>query len=332
MKHPTPMEPTEPRETAAEIEQAAADWVARSDRGPLSSDEEIELERWAAADPRRAGAHARAMAVNLHLDRAVALGHDFATKHQAAPEPSRRRFMVVAAGAMAACAAGVAVLTIQRRPIATLPRPIGTAKGAVREVALREGSMVTLNTMTVLRPDLTAALRRIDLLTGEALFDVAKDPVRPFVVVAGDFSVRAVGTRFSVRRIGTDAIKVVVTEGVVEISRRQDILGLVHAGIAFAAAAAATPVIETLTPSQIGGALAWRSGRIDLQGLTLAEAIAEFDRYSDVRITLANPAVGKIPITGVYAANDPVGFAENVAISLGLKSVRRGDEVVLSSQ
>ncbi|RYD25550.1 MAG: DUF4880 domain-containing protein [Lysobacteraceae bacterium] len=329
MDQTTPMGQSGPRETAAEIEQAAADWVAQLDRGPLSESEQKELEQWAAADPRRAGAYARALAVSLHFDRAVALGNDFAAKHHPVEAPTtRRRFMAVAASAAAACATGMGIFTFSRRPVALLP--IGTAKGAVREVVLREGSTVTLNTMTELRPELTAVLRRVDLLRGEALFDVAKEPGRPFIVYAGDFSVRAVGTSFTVRRIGPDAIKVVVTEGIVEVSRRQDVLGRLHAGIAFAVDASATPVIETLNPSQARSALAWRSGKIDLQGLTLSEAAEEFSRYSNLRIRVSDPSIANLHIAGVYATSDPAGFAKNVALSLGLKSVRRGNEVILS--
>jgi transmembrane sensor len=214
------MEPTGPRETAADIERAAADWVARQDRGPLSQGEQQELEHWAAADSRRAGAYARAMAINLHLDRVAALGEDFAARPEPIEEPSRRRFVAVAAGGVAACAAGLGVFAFTQRQAPALSRPIATAKGAVRELALREGSRVTLNTMTQVRPALTSSVRRIDLIEGEALFDVAKDPNRPFVVDAGDFSVRAVGTSFTVRRTGTDAIKVVVTEGIVKSAAR----------------------------------------------------------------------------------------------------------------
>ncbi|WP_275498233.1 FecR family protein [Sphingomonas pollutisoli] len=330
MNRTTPMEPTGPRESAADIERAAADWVARLDRGALSDTEQQALASWAAQDTRRAGAYARAMAVNLHLDRAVALGEDYVTRHQPVEAPSRRRVIAVAASAAAACAASLSIFTLQRRGAAPKRRTIGTARGAVREVALGEGSTVTLNTMTELRPSLTDTLRKVDLLKGEALFDVAKDPKRPFVVYVGEFSVRAVGTSFTVRRTALGAVKVVVTEGIVEVTRRQDVLGQVHAGIAFAVDAAASPVIETLNPSQIDSALAWRGGRIDLQGMTLAEAAEEFSRYSDLRIRVTDPAIANLHIAGVYATSDPAGFAENVALSLGLKSVRRGNEVILS--
>ncbi|WP_422178398.1 DUF4880 domain-containing protein, partial [Caulobacter sp.] len=66
------------RESSAEIDAAAAAWAARVDRGPLSDEDQAALEAWAAKDPRRAGAYAKALAVSAHLDRAQGLGADFA--------------------------------------------------------------------------------------------------------------------------------------------------------------------------------------------------------------------------------------------------------------
>jgi transmembrane sensor len=330
MNHPTPTEPTGPRETAADIEQAAADWVARLDRGPLSDEEQAELEQWAAADSRHSGAYARAMALNIHLDRVVALGNNFPVAPEPMEAPTRRRVMAVAAGVLVAATTGIGLFTLNRRSASAPAASIATAKGAVRQVALREGSRITLNTGSQVRPDLTPDLRRIDLDEGEALFDVTKDPDRPFIVYAGDLSVRAVGTSFTVRRTGPDAIRVVVTEGVVEVSRKDEVLGRVHAGISFAVEAASTPIITTLNPSQVDSALAWREGRLDLQGMTLSEAAEEFSRYSNLRIRVNDPSIANLHITGVYATSDPEGFARNVALSLGLRSERRGDEVILS--
>ncbi len=329
MKQAKPMEPTGPHETAAEIEAAAALWVARQDRGSLSQEEQAALEQWAAADPRRAGAYARALAISLHLDRASALGDDFAPLPDAPDQPTRRRVMAVAAGAAIACGTGLGLWAFNRGQQAAASAAIGTAKGAVREVGLAEGSRITLNTMTRLVPTLTDSMRSIDLVEGEALFDVTKDPQRPFIVHAGDFAVRAVGTSFSVHRTGPDAIRVVVSEGVVEVSRGKAVLGLIHAGIAFVVDAA-TPVIEKLSTAQLASAMAWRSGRIDLEGMTLAQAAQEFSRYSDLKITLEDPSTADLHIAGVYATNDPAGFAENVALSLGLRSRRKGDELIIS--
>jgi len=330
MNQHTPSTPTSARETAAEIEQAAADWVARIDRAPLSAQESEELRQWAQADPRRAGAYARAMAVDMHLDRVSALGEDFPAAQDSPASPLRRRLMVAGAGAIAASAVGFGGFALLRRGDGANAATLATAKGATRDVALEEGSRITLNTMTQLRPALTSTLRRIDLLEGEALFDVAKDAARPFVVHVGDLSVRAVGTSFSVRRTGPDAIRLLVTEGVVEVKRRDDVLGQVHAGIEFTVDATASPVIAMLDAGQMSGAMAWRQGRIDLQGLTLGQAAAEFSRYSDTKITLADPAIAGLHISGVYATGDPAGFARDAALSLGLTCTQHGQDLVIS--
>lgn len=325
-----PTEPTGPRETAAEIEQAAADRVARLDRRPLSDEEQEELEQWTAADSRRAGAYARAMAVNLHLDRVAALGNNFAARPEVIEPPTRRRAMAIAASAVFASATGLGIFALNRRAAPPASRPIATAKGIVRQLALADGSQITLNTMTQIRPELTGKLRRIELLQGEALFDVTKDSLRPFIVYIGDLSVKAIGTSFTVRRIGLDAIRLLVTEGIVEVSRKDVVLGPVHAGIEFVVNAKTSPIITTKNPTQVDSALSWCQGRLDLQGLTLAEAVEEFSRYSDLEIKVDDPTIASLHITGVYSTNDPAGFAENVALSLGLRSVRRGNVVTIT--
>lgn len=330
MSRSTPTEPNLQRETAAEIERAAASWVARQDRGPLSPDEEQQLEAWASSDPRRAGAYARALATDDYLNRAAALGENFAVRDDAPLNPERRRLLAVAASFVAASLGGIGVWTYSRTSDGSAVAPIGTAKGATREVALQEGSRITLNTFTEVRPSFTSASRRVDLLHGEALFHVRKDPARPFIVYAGDVAVRAVGTAFSVRRLNDGAVRLLVTEGVVEVRRGSESLGRVHAGIEFAVDSVSPPVITNLNPVQLASALAWRKGRLDLQGLTLREAASEFDRYSDLKIRIDDPAVANLHIAGVFATNDPEGFAQAAALSLGLKAVRRTGEVALS--
>ncbi|WP_068087782.1 FecR family protein [Novosphingobium rosa] len=325
-----PSKQTSARATAAEIEQAAADWLARIDRAPLSDEEDAALRQWAQADPRHAGAYARAMAVDLHLDRARALGEDYPAAQDHPASPLRRRLMVASAGAIAASAVGFGSFALLRRGDGADAVTLATAKGATRDVALQEGSRITLNTMTQLRPAITSDLRRIDLLEGEALFDVAKDAARPFIVHVGDLSVRAVGTSFSVRRTGPDAIRLLVTEGVVEVKRKDDVLGQVRAGVDFTVDAAASPVIAMLDAGQMSGAMAWRQGRIDLQGLTLGQAAAEFSRYSDTKITLADASIAGLHISGVYATGDPAGFAHDAALSLGLSCTQHGADLVIS--
>ena len=315
------------RESSADIDAAAAAWAARVDRGPLSDEDQAALEAWAARDPRRAGAYAKALAVSAHLDRAQGLGADFAPAAHPAAKAADRRRLLATGGMLAAAsvigAVGYGALTLRGR--------VTTGKGDIRRAPLSDGSAVTLNTDTAIRAAFDGEMRRVDLLRGEALFDVAKDPARPFVVVAGDVRVRAVGTSFTVRTHADGRIGVIVREGVVEVWR-----GVEGKPVRLAAEHAVRVAgLGDLRPTIIGAAavdraMAWRQGQIDLDGLTLGQAATEFARYSDRRIVIDDPAVAGLKMTGLFSASDPDGFAKAAALSLGLVATPETGGVRLS--
>lgn len=315
------------RESSADIDAAAAAWAARADRGPLSDEDRAALEAWAAQDPRRAGAYAKALAISAHLDRARGLGADFApSAHPAARAVDRRRLM--ATGGMLAAASVIGVVGYGAL---ALRGRVSTSKGGIRRAPLSDGSAVTLNTDTTIRETFDGKMRRVDLLRGEALFDVAKDPARPFVVVAGDVRVRAVGTSFTVRTHAGGEVGVIVREGVVEVWR-----GAEGKPVRLAAEHAVQVAGRgALTPTEVGAAavdraMAWRQGQIDLDGLTLGQAAEEFARYSDRRIVIDDPSVARLKMTGLFSVSDPDGFAKAAALSLGLKATQEAGGVRLS--
>ncbi len=315
------------RDSSADIDAAAAAWAARVDRGPLSDEDQAALEAWAAQDPRRAGAYAKALAVNAHLDRAAGLGADFTPSAHPVARAADRRRLLATGGLLAAAsiigAIGYGALGLRGR--------VSTAKGDIRRAPLADGSAVTLNTDTAIRTAFDDKMRRVDLLRGEALFDVAKDPARPFVVVAGDVRVRAVGTSFTVRTHADGQVGVIVREGVVEVWRgsggKPIRMAAEHAVlVANAGALAPTPV----GAAAVDRAMAWRQGQIDLDGLTLGQAADEFARYSDRRILIDDPAIARLKMTGLFSASDPEGFAKAAALSLGLRATTESDGVRLS--
>ena len=314
------------RESSAAIDATAAGWAARADRGPLSAEDQKALEAWAAVDPRRAGAYARALAVSAHADRAQALGETFApARHPVAVAAGRRR-LLVSGGALAAAAvvgvAGYSALDVRGR--------IVTRKGDIRRAPLSDGSAVTLNTDTVIKAAFSGKIRRIDLIQGEALFDVAKDPARPFVVVAGKVRVRAVGTSFTVRTRDDGQVEVLVREGVVEVWRGEGGAPLRLVAQTATKVDIAGPLRAVrVAAAAVDSATAWRQGQIDLDGLTLGEAAAEFARYSDRRIVVDDPAVARLKMAGLFSASDPDGFARAAALSLGLVATPQVDGVKL---
>ncbi|WP_172271302.1 FecR family protein [Caulobacter sp. RHG1] len=312
------------RQTAQEIDREAADWAARVDRG-LSPAEQLDLDGWLAGDIRRTGAFAIMRATALQTERAVALGPSFTPQDFAETsdrEPSRRRLLLAGGGLVAACAAAT---------VAGLPLWRGdryrTRKGEVRQLALRDGSAVTLNTDSVLHVRFSDQRRELRLLQGEALFDVAHDKSRPFVVRAGETEAVAVGTSFTVRRLPGEAVQVLVREGVVEV-RREDVaskpvqrLAVNMRAVSTAGAVTAAtrnPVSVTqISEPELQRALAWRGGQLAFEGETLAVAAGAFSRYSDTRIIVDDPQLAREEIAGLYQATDPIGFAQSIALSLG---------------
>lgn len=306
------------------------------DRG-LTSAEEAELQAWQASDPRCMGAYARARAVALHTQRAAALGPSFRSTPapiQKKPDLSRRRWVL---SACAATVLGATGLGIFRAFFAAQGQRYRTRKGEIRQIALADGTVITMNTDSELSVRFTDARRDVNLMEGEALFDVAHNALKPFYVSAGQTLVRVVGTSFSVMKIAGSPVRVLVREGVVEVTRRgagadEQVRLLAHMGVSLPAAPIlpmkATPIaVATLSTAELDRELAWRDGRIAFEGETLARAAAEFARYSDVRIVIADPSLAKEEIAGLYQADDPVGFAQAVALSLNAHATVNSGEV-----
>ena len=300
-----------------EIDRTAAEWAARRCSG-LTSQDQSALDRWLKADPRHVGAYAKAEAVLAQLDRVGAAAPDALRMAVSSPPNGsvlRRRTMLagsVAAG-LAVTAGGAVWLT----------RLLGqesysTRVGETREIVLSDGSMVTLNTDSRILVHYGKARREIQLLQGEALFDVAKNKKRPFVVMAGDTQVRAVGTSFTVRRLETAPVQVLVQEGVVEVSKPATGAAPVRvAANSMAEAPEAAPIAAKPVPvAQVHRQMAWQKGQIAFEGETLMQAAAEFARYSDTRIVIQDAGLAKEEIAGLFKATDPVGFAQTIAISL----------------
>ena len=301
------------RQTADEIETDAARWVMRLDREGQAPALTADLEAWLAGDVRRAGALLQAEAAWALLDRGRMLNHgERGASRRHRPVQLGRRQLLIGGGA--AIAAGVVGL-VAYRPSTD---HYGTALGEIRRVPLADGSTVAINTASTVDIELAPKLRRVRLDKGEAWFQVAKDPSRPFLVEAGAVRVQAVGTAFSVRRRDGGA-EVLVTEGVVKVwatSAAGQVTRLAAGERAFVADNAA--VSETAAePSEVDRQLAWRAGKIDLAGETLGQAVTEFNRYNARSLVVADAALSGERLYGIFRIDDPEGFAQAVASSLG---------------
>jgi transmembrane sensor len=307
--------------TAREIDVEAADWAARVDRGVLSPDEDRAFQGWVDADPRALGAYGRMRAVALETLRARALGTDFNPADFSHAPPSRR--MLLQAGT--AIAATLLVGSLGAWEVVRTRGRYRTQKGETKVVALKDGSVVTLNTDTEIQVGFTDSVRAVELVKGEALFDVARNKARPFVVAAGDTSVRVVGTSFTVSRLEEAPVQVLVREGIVEVfkplmvdARPVRITAGTRAVAAVAQTQTAVAEVSAVPTAQLHREMAWQDGHIAFEGQTLVQAAAEFSRYSDIRIVIDDPVLAHEEIAGLFRANDPVGFAHTVAVSLNV--------------
>lgn len=299
------------RDTASEIDEAAAEWAVRIDRGPLETSVQKDLDDWLSQDRRRQGALWRARA-------ALSLAVQPAPSAQPAPiaqaarkaKPDRR---LVFAGLGLAASAALGVLAI---PYLSRQR-YQTLVGEIRRVPLDDGSMAAINTDTALDVSFEKARRSVKLERGEAWFQVAKDQDRPFVVAAGPVRVQAVGTAFSVRRKSVGA-EVRVTEGVVEVwsdtGSGQERMR-VGAGEQVFVSDEAGPSAPLARPLEMERALSWRDGQIVFDGDTVAAACAEFNRYNSRKIVVVDPDLEGRTVIGWFRTNEPESFARAVAIA-----------------
>lgn len=202
-----------------------------------------------------------------------------------------------------------------------------TALGEQRSVLLSDGSIVELNTQSVLRVMYSDAERRVALVAGEAVFDVTKDRDRPFRVDAGITIVEAIGTRFNVYRQDEQTV-VTVVEGLVEVKRSD---ASVASPPPAAGDTARLPVFElapgdqvaipvagkVATPTSVDAdkAIAWTERRLVFDGDSLATVARELNRYNREQLVIADAVLAEQPISGVFNANDPatlLSFLETV--------------------
>lgn len=286
----------------------AARWTARMDAGGWSARDESELQAWLAAHPMHGGALLQAQAAWISTDLKVA--QDMVDDMPAASRVSRRGLVAFGGGLIAASLAGGLIW-------GTSALQYATGVGEIRRVPLADGSVAAINTASRIAVRVDATRRNVKLEAGEAWFQVAKDPERPFVVDAGRVRVRAVGTAFAVR-LRSEGAQVFVTEGVVEAwveGAEGHRVRIAAGGKAFVSNDAAIKVAAA-EPSAVDRSLAWRAGKIDLDGNRLDFAVGEFNRYNQRKIIIADPTLAAEEFDGIFRVDDPQGFALAVRDSL----------------
>jgi transmembrane sensor len=207
-----------------------------------------------------------------------------------------------------------------------------TGRGELRKVPLTDRSLAAINTDSRIDVAMSPRRRDVHLIKGEAWFEVARNPDAPFVVSAGDIRVRAVGTAFSVRR-RDDGADVLVTEGVVEtwsVREPEKKTRLTAGDQAFVADAA--KVATAYEPDEVTRRLAWRERKIILREETLSDAVAEFNRYNEQQIVIADPSLAGLKLVGGFDVDQPEAFARSVHAASDAPVSIRADRIIIGTQ
>ena len=296
---------------SGETRQEAADWLVRlQDVNGAGEADWIEFDSWLNASPEHAAAYDEVLAVWSDLGvMAPELKTAAAPVSLAGRARPSRRLIGWGIGAAAAAALAVAVMPSVLSPTRTYE----TGRGQTRTIALSDGSTIHLNAGSSISVRMTGSARQVVMNDAQAVFDVAKDPERPFLISVGDRTVRVVGTEFDVSHRG-NTLAVTVRHGVVEV--RPDAaseMGAVRLapGQRLEHADGGATRIGAVNPDE---AFAWRTGRLVYRDRPLVEVVAELNRQFDREIRLADATTGRQRVSGVLVLDNEKAVIERLSL------------------
>jgi transmembrane sensor len=303
----------------------AAAWAAKLNGRAVETQLLADFYRWH-RDPENAAAYARVEAIwqqasTLGNDPEIALAVHGALEKQTRRERLRswttRHYQPVVAAATIVSVVGIFVLF----PM-PLPTSYETGIGEQRVVRLVDGSRVRINTDSLLRVRLNSRRRVVDLVRGEAFFEVAHDAARPFTVRVDSAEVRAVGTRFDVRRIAAD-VRVILAQGLIDVrtSGSNEALRM-HPGQAIWMGPRRVGAVESVDADAL---TSWTVGQLSFQNTPLRDAVAEVNRYAPKGVDLATSDLGAIRVTGVFETGDTRAFVGAVTTLFDLHATTDGN-------
>lgn len=314
------------------ITDAAAQWCMRLHADDCTVDEREAFARWLAADPRHADEYQAMLDIwqTADLLPRSATVIDF--------NPPARQVVKPRSWRPLASAAAIALLAL---PLAGwvgweqgwLPDHYQhfTATDQTQTVELSDGSTVELNLNTELTYLNYKDQRQVTLKRGEAFFKVQHDSLHPFIVRAGHGQTRVTGTQFNVWKY-QDQVKVTLVEGSVLVSS-DDRSGGYRLGPGMQATYHTGDFEPQLAQSDdYGNSLAWRSGKLVLDNLSLDQALPVINRYLDAPLLLADASTGRIRISGIYNTREVGRLVDNLPKVLPVYLTRSKDgSTVLNS-
>lgn len=327
---------TRPPVSATDLHAAA--WIERRDCTTWNETDEAALKAWLQESPAHHVAFLRLNAGWHRAERLAALTQSRRDRGLRAWLPNLSR-IAAALAVMAVLGGGMAYYISQ--PAATTTYQ--TTIGGRQILALDDGSRIEMNTNTLIRVSTKAGQRKVWLDHGEAYFHIAHDHKRPFIVVAGAHTITDLGTTFLVRNTQNEThaqaelsqtqFKVALIEGLARVDTVQNPArpqsAMLHPGDV-ATLKDDTLNVEKRSLENLARDLGWRRGVITFDKTTLAEAVAEFNRYNHEKLRITDPAIENLTIGGTFQSDGLRDFASLTEAVLSLKIKHQKNEILLS--
>ncbi len=336
------------------VEKAASDWTLRIDRG-LTPEEQDRYTEWLAEDP----SHRRAMALyewgwnefdrlagmqTTHHARVdpdlLAPGNAFTARAKLKRNLTRIIFALPVAAAIAVAAylfwSDYGSVGIEVKPALEL-------MARIERRNLDDGSYIEINREAEVRVAYSLAERRIYLEKGEASFNVAKDPTRPFIVNVAGVDVRAVGTIFSIK-LADDEIDVIVTEGIVNVKSdpasfgkgkplKDSFLEVGQRARVNLKEDVPSVSVSSISKEEVGLAHRWKPELLDFDNVPLGQIIAEFNSRNPIQVLLADSSLEEMRLSNLFWSDNVEGFVRLMESSFGMEAEWRGSrEIVLRDE
>ncbi|MBE3673673.1 FecR family protein [Pseudoalteromonas distincta] len=339
------------------ILEKSCDWISAIDRG-LTDDEKEQFKLWMMQSTAHQDSIYELAQLWDELSVLNELSHLFPQRNNTKASKNKWMFSYSIAASLFAALMVCSYLLInlengynQELAKVNYTKIYKTKVGEQATYVLPDGTIVQLNTNSLLEVAYSKGRRQLLLSRGEGRFNVAKDATRPFSVMAGDKSFTALGTVFNVQRSTSSDLELVVTEGKVMITDpsvavdandfkdyqladnstkkiRQINANIVTSGEKAVIEQSVTKPITQLSMNDVQRDLAWQNGMLIFNGEELSDALNEVSRYTATRFELSSAELASIKVAGVFKAGDVEGLLESLQTNFSIDHERLGEHVV----
>ena len=334
------------------IEIAASEWLARLDRG-LTPEEQDSYTEWLAQDAAHREAIGRYLndwddfdrLAGIHLKHHARIDPDLLASERLQKAKGRslvQNIVLFSALPFAAMIALVFYFTSSspEDSAGLKVQPALELLARIEQRTLEDGSMIEINRGSVVRSAYTDSERRVYLEKGEANFDVAKDPDRPFIVNVAGVDVRAVGTVFSVK-LSKNEVDVIVTEGIVNVkpsassfdaeqSIADSFLEIGQRAKVNLRTEVLVVEVTSIDGAEIDVAHRWQPRLLDYDEILLGELVEEFNSSNPIQVALSDPSLANVSLSSSFWSDNVEGFVRLMETSFGMEAEWRGSrEIVL---